>query len=153
MKNCTLAAFTAAFLLVFTAGCRKNSAEQDLINASGIGDIQEIKRLLTLGANVNAEDTTLDHWTPLMWAVYSDQDLAVRVLLDAGADPNLRDATGKTALFYALHRQNQENIIKALILAGASAKEFLPEMQLLPSNYPSRVALEEALHLREQRSK
>ncbi|WP_155895859.1 ankyrin repeat domain-containing protein [Kordiimonas gwangyangensis] len=44
---------------------------------------------------------------------------AVEVLLEAGADPNVQDLTGKTALEYAKLDRNRR-LVKALEDAGAT---------------------------------
>lgn len=48
-----------------------------------------------------ARDDFLSSFTPLMYAVLYDNPNAVNILLDAGADPNIRNLEGKTALNYA----------------------------------------------------
>ena len=66
-------------------------------------------------------------------------------LLAAGADPNLRDAQGKTALFYAFSNQEDlSGIIKPLVLAGANTVEYKSMFATLPENDPNRIAFEQA---------
>lgn len=48
-----------------------------------------------------AHDSFLSSFTPLMFAVLHNNPDAVNILLDAGADPNIRSLEGKTALDYA----------------------------------------------------
>ncbi|MBQ9433421.1 MAG: ankyrin repeat domain-containing protein [Synergistaceae bacterium] len=48
-----------------------------------------------------AHDSFLSSFTPLMYAVLHNNPDAVNILLDAGADPNIRSFEGKTALDYA----------------------------------------------------
>ncbi len=68
-----------------------------LILASPYGEPQTVKALLDHGAKVNAQDVR--GMTPLMLAVASDRADArvVRLLLERGADPGIRSATGETA--------------------------------------------------------
>lgn len=139
-----------ALVFLLNAGCAKSSLERDLVNASGTGNIQETKRLLSLGANVNGKDNTLDAWTPLIAAVDSEHKEIVELLLNAGANPNIHDGHGRTALFYVLRRENGSEIIKSLILAGAQTEEFLEEIQALGDSNLNRIAFEDALkHKRE----
>ena len=58
--------------------------------------------------------------TPLMLAVASEtQDVeVVKLLVKAGADPNIRDTSGETALGWA-SRYGSRSVLDALKLAGA----------------------------------
>lgn len=137
------ALLTLGALCLF-GGCGK-SPEDKLIEASAAGNVQEIQRLLSLGVNVNCVSRALDKSTPLIWAVAQRREKAVTALLAAGADPNLRDAHGKTALFYAFSNQEDlSGIIKPLVLAGANTVEYKAMFATLPENNPNRVAFEQA---------
>ena len=119
--------------------------DRELINASGTGNIPEIKRLLALGANVNCRDRSLIQATPLVWAMFEHQDQAAEVLLAAGADPNVSDADGKKPLFYALAPGDHSAIIRALIRAGAETAEYAPMFRDLPQQNTNRIAFEESV--------
>jgi len=56
-----------------------------------------------------------DGWTPLMVAAARDYENVVELLLEAGADPNLRNASDKTALDLTSHQE-----IKKLLQARMS---------------------------------
>jgi len=71
---------------------------------------------------------TLDSfgWTPLMWAVNTQETAVVEFLLDRGADPNVRSmapnkklASGLTALIIAGH-SGLDDIAKLLVARGAN---------------------------------
>lgn len=70
-----------------------------LLHYSVIGDVCEMRRVLDLGANIEARDKHADE-TPLILAVSKGHPEAVEFLLDNGADPNNRTKTGDTALTY-----------------------------------------------------
>jgi hypothetical protein len=91
----------ASIILVAAAAAltpaRAQQAPSDkLIKDADRDAIQDVKADLAAGANVNAQD---EHgWTALMFAVLrSDVDL-VRLLLQHGADVNLKTNEGNTAL-------------------------------------------------------
>jgi hypothetical protein len=67
-----------------------------LMRASAQGDVEEIRRQLSSGANPNAQDSS--GWTALIYATQTDRADAINMLLDAGASPNARSYLGQTAL-------------------------------------------------------
>jgi ankyrin repeat protein len=91
-----------------------------LMAAAPYGSAELIGELLKAGAEVNARD--LRGMTPLMLAVASEtQDIdVVKLLLHAGARPNVKSAAGETALDWA-NRYGSRRVIAALIRAGAHA--------------------------------
>lgn len=60
-----------------------------------------IRLLLTYGSAIDVFDKVV---TPLHYAIFNRDIEAVLLLLQAGADPNIRSNTGKTSLFYAVER-------------------------------------------------
>jgi len=142
-------------LLAFLSGCRKPSLQDQLVIASEGGDVREIARLLSLGVNVNCKEShSPEAGTPLIWAVRCRQEKAVRALLRAGADPNIKNGPGESALFFAgAYEEGMTNIIKDLILAGANTEEVKKEFEDDWPTSPNRIAFEEAIKLRDQGSK
>jgi ankyrin repeat protein len=63
--------------------------------------IQIIELLLERGAWVNQYYSDAIQQTPLIFAVFHEDDEVVKVLLKAGADIKLKDGNGNTALYYA----------------------------------------------------
>lgn len=116
------------------------------MGAAANGDVPEIKRLLRSGVNVNCKSHFTDGTTPLIWAVWERQAAAVEVLLAAGADPNIVNGTGKTALSLAIGgaQEDTSRIIMDLVLAGAKTEECRPIFESLPQDDPRRVAFERA---------
>jgi len=91
------------------------------------GQIEMMQFLLTKGANVNCIGDDLGE-TPLMAAAQMGHAEAVKQLLARGADPNIKEKEGKTALSLALEYQHpeiaailQQHGAKATILDAASA--------------------------------
>ena len=56
--------------------------------------------LIKRGADVNALTQTEGASTPLHWAVAAANNDGVRMLLNAGADSEIKDSNGKTVLEY-----------------------------------------------------
>ncbi len=84
------------------------------------GDLREVERLLDSGLNVDVCDDDADE-TPLMAACLSTDAPVelVRLLLDRGADPNCRSATGYTPVIHAACAERMD-VIELLLAAGAS---------------------------------
>lgn len=83
--------------------------------------------------------------TPLMLAVYTEEIDGCRILIEEGADPNIRNEKGQTALDIAV-RINSPNIIK--LLKGVTSTEVVKnnanedKKELIPANTPERFELE-----------
>lgn len=93
-----------------------------LVNGSIKGDLQSVKALIANGADVNCRVrvATLqkggNEITPLIAATINGHINVVRLLLMNGANPNLTDLKGSTALMMA--RKEDHEIFKSLLLAG-----------------------------------
>ena len=88
--------------------------------AAQIGHANVIAPLVAAGAVVSAATTT--GATPLMHAAHSGNTDAVRILIENGADPNVKElANGQTALMFAAASDRVE-VVKLLIARGADLK-------------------------------
>jgi hypothetical protein len=70
-----------------------------LMQAAGRGDLAEVGKLLSGNANINAQDSS--GATAVIYATQAANPELLRVLLRAGADPNIRTYTGQTATMAA----------------------------------------------------
>ena len=68
---------------------------------------------------------TIDGGTALMYAIEDEEK--TRLLLDHGADPNLRSGEGRTALLIAVGRAGSYPVVKLLLEKGADAGVRLPD--------------------------
>jgi ankyrin repeat protein len=68
------------------------------------GDVEEVRRLLELGAEVN-----LDYggWTPLEYAAIHGHETVARLLLEKGANPNLKSGYGYRPLYLAVFHRHE----------------------------------------------
>lgn len=72
------------------------STQQDTLHAAvKRNDSDAVQRLLVAGAEVDARDK--DSLTPLMLACMNLQEQNIRLLVQAGANPQLRNAAGTNA--------------------------------------------------------
>jgi ankyrin repeat protein len=78
-----------------------------LIDASKVGDVNEVKRQIKKGVDLDIMDN--DGNTALIWASRSNHGEVVKLLIEAGANLNIRDNWGDTALIL-ISRWNQINI-------------------------------------------
>jgi len=97
--------------------------QADLMNAAAHGFIDEIRRLVQAGADVNG--VTTGTWTALDDAVQSHQLDAAKVLLQLGANPNGKP-NEVTPLMRASLRGDTD-IVLALIQGGANVNLADPE--------------------------
>jgi ankyrin repeat protein len=95
-----------------------------LHKAAEDGDTEEIERLLSNGANVNAEDEY--GWTPLHNAALLGQLEAMRLLIARGADVDAFDGESCTPLFRAIEgsSDNEMELVRLLLANGAEANTF-----------------------------
>lgn len=80
------------------------------------GNVGEVKRLAALGKSVNGESS--DVFTPLMWAASGGHEILALTLMELGADPNVRNSFGHSALSEAA-RGCHLDVVKLLVAHGA----------------------------------
>jgi ankyrin repeat protein len=102
---------------MIAAGARGPALSLALVFAANNGDAQLVKRLLGLGATLDGRGP--QGATALIAAATSDTDAAekVRLLLEAGADPNVPAPDGRTAIAYA--RARHPELTPLLLEKGA----------------------------------
>lgn len=93
------------------------SAEQALMESAYFGNLEEVKRLVSAGATVDAADP--EKRTSLMWAAFNGHTAVVGYLLEKGAELDAKDASGRTALMYASSGPFAETV-ELLLKQGAA---------------------------------
>lgn len=94
------------------------SGTTPLMLAAAAGEDRAVRELLAAGAAIEAKDK--NGWTPLLHAAYaSDGVEAVRVLLEAGADPVTKSTLGYNALRLAIAKRQRD--AQALLLRECMA--------------------------------
>ena len=93
-----------------------------LMKAARAANIAMMENLIYSEANVNAVDN--DGWTALMFAArFSDSTKAVKMLLDAGANPQMENDYGITALLLATGFAKKTDIISLLMEKRSPAEK------------------------------
>lgn len=108
-------AVIALVLALQSAGCGRKEKPDDMLMAISRDDANALKELLAKGEDPNAVRAGRD--TPLSVAIASGRVAVARVLLEAGADPNV-DAGGQPAIHAAVLRGNTE-LVRLLAEHGA----------------------------------
>ena len=117
----TIRHFTIALaLLLLGATVHAQSPSPDLYNLISKRDLTGLETAIKDGADVNQRQSEGLEATPLMWATGSEADY-IRVLLEAGAEVNVRDAMGDPAINWAAYYGNAP-AIALLLEAGAETQ-------------------------------
>ncbi len=117
-----------SIILYFTQNSTKKTSN-DLYNAAEIGDVENTKFLIKDNYDVNYScENNCKGWTPLMIASANGHKEIVSILLENGADPNIQNELGRTALQYAVRYEFIE-IIQMLLdyKADPNLKDYTPD--------------------------
>jgi len=92
--------------------------QNSFISSVFYGDEEAVKKLLTEHKGEIDVNCDLFDYTPLIFSSYQENTDIVRMLLESGANPDLEDKDGSTALRWAA-RNGSEKALKLLLEAGA----------------------------------
>ncbi|KAJ5520161.1 hypothetical protein N7463_000614 [Penicillium fimorum] len=91
-----------------------------LFNQAAVGNVEGIVMLLDNGADPNGSNEA-PHARPLIAAVYGGHVMAAASLLQYGANPNMMDQHGMTALWWAM-ASDHFDIVELLLSSGAGTE-------------------------------
>jgi ankyrin repeat protein len=112
----------AALATIFTAtGISQDNSGDGFYLAIRTNNLARLSTMLAGGANVNAKDER--GVTPLMYAAWVGSPEAMKLLLDRGADPNLINSSGSTALMMAVTEISK---VRMLVERGADVNKATP---------------------------
>ena len=109
-------ATVTASAVVLAAGVAWQTAEAGVAAAARNADLDEVRRQIAEGADVNAPEA--DGTSALLWAAHQSHPDLVELLLAAGANPNAANSFGLTPLLEA-SRSGEAPTIAALLAGGA----------------------------------
>src|ERR1044071_7845592 len=108
------------FTLLLPVAALAQSSNEDFFAAARKGDVAAVKAFLDKGVDVNTK--TRYGATALSYACDKGHTEVVRLLLERGADPNVKDSFyGATPMSWAAPKGHVE-IVKLLIEKGAKEK-------------------------------
>ncbi len=96
---------------------RIDIANKMLLNATVVGNIEQVDSALSSGANINVKNS--DGMTPLMLACFNGNRELAEFLLEKGAKVDVKDSDGWNALMWATRHDNIE-LIDCLVRHGAN---------------------------------
>jgi ankyrin repeat protein len=102
----------------------------DLVKA---GNLTAVEELLREGDDLDINQTDNNGWTPLMWACKNNKVLVALVLVNNGADINIKNKDGKSARDYAKKRGFEKDLIesaKSVTPADATPEGSLHEASM-----------------------
>ena len=105
----------------------QSNANKSIFIASGVGDLEAVKKHVNAGIDVNSKDVDGDEWTPLFYA--SDQINVAEFLISEGAKLNVLDNDGWTPLDAAIDSNDRAVIDLLRKNGGKTSKQLKAEAE------------------------
>ena len=120
MKKITSIILAVAITAMLGTIVHSQSATDDLFAAIEKNDIQKVRYLIPIGADVNAKDPYAS-MTPLMMAAYDGYTEIAKLLIEKGSEVNAKGGVDMdmTPLIYAAS-QDRVDMVKLLLENGAN---------------------------------
>ena len=104
----------------------------ELISATEQGDLDTVNRIIQEGGDLDILDTGQDKYTAIHFAAWDGQNEVLKVLIDAGANPDILGTDSRTPIHLAAANGRTE-AVKLLIEAGVDINRRV----LQPNEYHS----------------
>lgn len=95
----------------------------ELVKAAGAGDLAQAERLLLKGAQINGADA--EGRTPVTAATYANQLEMVQLLVQRGADVNLKDRDGLNAFLVSASEVGPGSALLVVMLNGRAKTDMV----------------------------
>jgi len=93
-------------------------AEQEIFDSVGINDVKRVRELLDMGVDINITDHDRG-WSPIHIAASRGSKQALELLVQRGADVNVQDYRGSTALHSLIYKR-YDTLALWLVRQGAN---------------------------------
>ena len=117
--------FLAQLALLPASFAAEKSSEEKFFWAISYDKVAEIKALRKKGVSPNARTAEILNQTALSWALTRNSYKAAFLLLESGADPNLKDDENDSAFTWAV-QIGHGDLVKAMLDKGADPNALIP---------------------------